>query len=63
MKVLGISREEAPSSHTQAVVDTQRAAPIENESTGREIMDERLFFYVESHAGGVSGLTVKIKVM
>jgi hypothetical protein len=42
VKVLGISRQEAPSPHTQAVVDTQRAAAIENESTWCEIMDEHL---------------------
>jgi hypothetical protein len=44
VKILRISCEEALSLYTQAVVDSQRAAAVENESIGREIIDERLFF-------------------
>jgi hypothetical protein len=63
VKTLGTHREEAPSPHAQAVTDTRRAAAMENDSTGREIMDQRLFFYGEGHADNISGLTVKDQVM
>lgn len=35
---------------------------MENESTGRKIMERHLLFYGEGHAGGISGLTLKDQV-
>jgi hypothetical protein len=62
VKTLEIPREEAPSPHAQAVVDTRRAAAMENESTGRRMMEGHLLFYSEAHADGMPGLTLKDQV-
>jgi hypothetical protein len=62
VKTLEIPRGEAPSPHAQAVVDTRRAAAMENESTGRRMMEGHLLFYGEAHADGILGLTHKDRV-
>jgi hypothetical protein len=62
LKTLGEPRDEAPSPHAQAVIDTRRAAAMENESTGRRMMEPHLLFYGEAHADGVPGLTLKDQV-
>jgi hypothetical protein len=62
VKALGEPRGEAPSPHAQAVIDTRRAAAMENESTGRRMMELHLLFYGEAHADGVPGLTLKDQV-
>ncbi|KAF3032096.1 hypothetical protein E8E12_000463 [Didymella heteroderae] len=62
VKTLEIPREETPSPHAQAVVDTRRAAAMENESTGRRMMEGHLLFYGETHADGMPGLTLKDQV-
>jgi hypothetical protein len=59
VKTLGEPRDEAPSPHAQAVIDTRRAAAMENESTGRRMMERHLLFYGEAHADGMPGLTLK----
>jgi hypothetical protein len=59
VKTLSEPRDEAPSPHAQAVLDTQRAAAMENESTGRRMIEGHLLFYSEAHADGMPGLTLK----
>jgi hypothetical protein len=62
VKTMGTPREEAPSPHAQAIIDTRRAATMENESTGRSMIEGHLLFNGEAHAGGVACLTRKDQV-
>jgi hypothetical protein len=62
VKALGISGEEAPSPHTQAVIDTQMAAAMEYGGIGRKMVEGHLLFYGKGHAGGSPGLTLKDQV-
>jgi hypothetical protein len=52
VETLGTHRE-ATSPHAQAVTETQRAAAMENDSTGRETMDRYSLCKDEDQAGGI----------
>lgn len=62
VKALQRSREEEPSPHAQAIVDTRRAASTENEITARKMMEEHILFRGERCPGGIKGLTLKDQV-
>jgi len=62
VKTLSKPRDEAPSPLAQEVIDTRRAAAMENESTGRRMMEGHLLFYGEAHPDGMPCLTLKDQV-
>ncbi|RMZ72886.1 hypothetical protein GMOD_00010470 [Pyrenophora seminiperda CCB06] len=62
VKTLQRAREQEPSPHAQAIIDTRRAASVENEITARKMMEEHILFRGEGYSGGVKGLTLKDQV-
>jgi len=62
VKTLKQAREQEPSPHAQAIIDTRRAASVENEITARKMMEEHILFRGEGYPGGVKGLTLKDQV-
>jgi hypothetical protein len=62
VKTLQRAREQEPSPHARAIIDTRRAASVENEITARKMMEEHILFRGEGYPGGVKGLTLKDQV-
>ena len=62
VKTLEQRREQAPSPHAQAIIDTRRAASVENEITARKMMEEHILFRGEGYPDGIKGLTLKDQV-
>lgn len=62
VQALQYSREQEPSPHAQAIVDTRRAALAENEITARKMMEEHILFRGEHYLGGIKGITLKDQV-
>ncbi|GAO18603.1 hypothetical protein UVI_02061960 [Ustilaginoidea virens] len=56
------SRQQGASPHAQAILDTRRAAALENETTARKMLDENILFRGEAHPDGIKGLTLKDQV-
>ena len=59
VKTLQRAREQESSPHARAIIDTRRAASVENEITARKMMEEHILFRGEGYPGGVKGLTLK----
>lgn len=62
VKTLKRSREQEHSPHAQAIIDTRRAASVQNEITARKLMEEHILFRGEGYSGGIKGLTLKDQV-
>ncbi|KAH7111135.1 hypothetical protein B0J11DRAFT_543906 [Dendryphion nanum] len=60
--ILKRGREQEPSPHAQAIVDTRRAASVENEINARKMMEEHILFRGEGYPGGIKYLTLKDQV-
>lgn len=62
VETLQQAREQEPSPHAQAIIDTRRAASIENEIKARQMMEEHILFQGEGYTSGVKGLALKNQV-
>ncbi|KAF2123681.1 hypothetical protein P153DRAFT_303566 [Dothidotthia symphoricarpi CBS 119687] len=56
------SRDVQPSPHAQMIVDTRRAASVENEILARQMLAEHVLFRGEAYNDGIKGLTLKDQV-
>ncbi|KAJ4286548.1 hypothetical protein N0V90_013248 [Kalmusia sp. IMI 367209] len=61
VQTLKQGRDEEPSPHAQAIINTWKAASMANEFTGQKMLDEHILFRGEAF-GGTKGLTLKDKV-
>lgn len=61
VKTLKRNREQEPSPHAQAIINTRRAASVEIKITARKMV-EHILFRGEGYFGGIKDLTLKDQV-
>jgi hypothetical protein len=63
VRTLQRSREQEPSPNAQTILDTRRAAAIENVIAARKMIEEHVLFRGEGYPGGIKNLTLKDQVI